>query len=417
MKKILLSHLTILLLSTTSIVAQNTVRCSSEDYKQQQLALNPGLQAAYDANNQFADQFAQNHPNGYQSRSVVVIPVVFHVVYGTNPQNIPDSRLLAQIDVLNHDYRRTNTDANLVPSQWQAIAADCEIEFCLAKHDPSGNWTDGIERTSSTTTSWTTDDHVKSTSTGGANVWDHSKYLNIWVCNLSGGVLGYATLPGGNASVDGVVLAYQYVGVAGTLAPYNLGRTATHEIGHWLNMTHIWGDDFGTCILSDNVSDTPNQAGENYGCPTFPHIDACTGTSPGVMFMNYMDYVDDACMYMFTSGQKTRMWATLNGSRLSIQTSDACLVTGIATSTLQNVFGISPSPTEGNFKITFGNGSPQHFDIAIYSMLGEQIFNQHYDALNESELFLDLEGNPSGIYMIEIRSATGIATRKIVLEN
>ncbi|MDQ3109356.1 MAG: M43 family zinc metalloprotease, partial [Bacteroidota bacterium] len=396
--------------------AQNPVRCASQEYKQQQIALNPALQQVIDAEDQNADQFAAAHPNGYQARATITIPVIFHVVYKTAGQNISDTRLIAQMDVLNKDYRRLNSDTNLIPAVWKTLAADCDINFCFAHRDPNGNWTNGIERTVTTVTSWSTNDAVKSAASGGADAWDRSKYLNIWVCNLSGGVLGYASFPGGPAADDGVVLSYQYVGTTGSSAPYNKGRTATHEVGHWLNMRHIWGDDGSSCSGSDACADTPNQADENYGCPAFPHTDACSAASPGVMFMNYMDYTDDACMYMFTTAQKTRMWATLNGSRVSLQTSNGCLPTGIQTSTLTGIFSIAPSPTSGAFTVSFGNAAPQHFDLFIYNILGEQVFNNHYDALNEGELHLDLQGNPAGIYLVEVRTATTRTTKKIVLQ-
>src|SRR5207253_634101 len=120
-----------------------------------------------------------------------------------------------------------------------------------------------------------------------------------------------AQFPGGPASTDGVVVLYSSVGSIaspGTELHYNLGRSATHEIGHWLNLFHIWGDDNGSCNGSDQVSDTPNQGNNNFGCPSFPHTDNCASGN-GVMFMNYMDYTDDDCMNMFTAGQKDRMQA------------------------------------------------------------------------------------------------------------
>ncbi|CAN5243277.1 hypothetical protein BH09BAC5_BH09BAC5_02880 [soil metagenome] len=416
MKKTLLSAITLFAFSY-GIIAQSPVRCYSAEYMQEQIALNPSLQQSVDAENQAADQFAIDHPNGYQNRAVVVIPVVFHVVYKTASQNISNSRLMDQLDVINADYRKLNTDANLVPSAWTSIAADCEIQFCLAQRDNNGNFTDGIERISTTTTSWSKNDNVKHVASGGADAWNRSKYLNIWVCNLSGGILGYSTFPGGPAALDGVVLSYQYVGTTGTSAPYNKGRTATHEIGHWLNLKHIWGDDGSACTGSDNVTDTPNQSSENYGCPSFPHTDACTTTSPGVMWMDYMDYTDDACMYMFTAGQKTRMWSTLNGSRIAIKTSNGCLPVGIAAISLQNIFAISPNPTNGSFKLKFGYNMPDHFDVTVYNLIGEKVFTQHYDALTASELNLDLSGNNPGVYMIEVSTLTGIGSRKIVLTN
>jgi hypothetical protein len=167
---------------------------------------------------------------------------------------------------------------------------------------------------------------VKSSSTGGSNAWDRNKYLNIWVCDISGGILGYAQFPGGSASTDGVVVDYQYFGTIGTAtAPFNKGRTATHEVGHWLNLYHIWGDDGTGCTGSDLVSDTPNQADQNYGCPAFPQV-SCSNGPNGDMFMNYMDYTDDACMFMFSTGQATRMQALFaaGGARASLLTSNGC---------------------------------------------------------------------------------------------
>lgn len=414
MKKLILPAIALLMFSANTY-AQNVVRCASEEYKQHKLAQDPSLQRAIDAEDQAAEQFALAHPNGFNTRAVVTIPVVFHIVYFNATQNIATSRITAQMDVLNKDYRKLNTDANLVPSAWSSIAADCEINFCLAQRDPNGNPTTGIERIQSSTSSWSTNDNMKYSSSGGADIWDKTKYLNIWVCNLSGGILGYATFPPGNVSEDGVVLSYQYVGTTGASYPYNKGRTATHEIGHWLNMRHIWGDDGQSCSGSDFVSDTPNQADENYGCPTFPHTDGCTTTGNGVMFMNYMDYTDDACMYMFTAGQKTRMWSTLNGSRVSLQTSNGCTPLGITQLTMNGVFSIAPSPTTGAFSLNFGSAGMQNFDVIIYNILGEITYSQHYDALNEAELRLDLEGNPAGVYLVEVRTTNARTTKRVVL--
>ncbi|CAN5764336.1 hypothetical protein BH11BAC7_BH11BAC7_13430 [soil metagenome] len=417
MKKILLPAIVFFSFCVNNGYAQQPVHCASENYKQQKLTQDPSLQAAIDAEEQAATQFATDHPNGYQNRSVITIPVVFHIVYSNATENIPTSRITAQMDVLNKDYRRANTDTNLIPGIWKSIAVDCEINFCLAQRTPLGTWSDGIERRQSSTTSWSMNDDMKYASTGGLNIWDKTKYLNIWICKLSNNILGYSTFPPGNASEDGVVLDYRYVGTTGATAPYNKGRTATHEIGHWLNLRHIWGDDGMSCSGNDGVTDTPNQAGENYGAPAFPLTDGCSPSSPGVMFMNYMDYTDDRSMYMFTAGQKTRMWATLNGSRASLQTSNGCLAPlGIAQSTLQGVFSIAPSPTTGAFTLNFGNGSPQNFDVSIYNILGEKIYFQHYDALNEAELQLNLQGNPSGIYLVEVISANSRTTKRIVLD-
>ena len=247
---------------------------------------------------------------------VVTIPIVVHVLYSNAAQNISDAQIMSQIDVLNEDFRRTNSDADNTWSQ----AADTEIEFCLAGSDPLGNPTDGILRVPTSVTAFGTNDGMKSSASGGSDAWPASSYLNIWVCNIGGGILGYAQFPGGSPSTDGVVCGYQYFGTTGTAtAPFNIGRTTTHEVGHWLNLRHIWGD--GGCGADDFVSDTPKSGGANYGCQV--GSSSCGSTD---MLENYMDYSDDACMNLYTIGQKNRMRALFEsgGYRASLLNSVAC---------------------------------------------------------------------------------------------
>jgi hypothetical protein len=251
------------------------------------------------------------------------IPVVVHVVWNTAEQNISDAQIQSQINVLNQDFRMKNADIDQVPTVWKPIRGDARIEFFLATTDPDGNPTNGIIRTQTQVASFSkAGNPVKFAAKGGSDAWPASQYLNIWVCQLTneGGdpLLGYAQFPGGPASTDGVVILHRAFGTTGTVKiPYHKGRTATHEIGHWLNLFHIWGDDGTGCSGSDEVGDTPNQAGPNYGCPSFPSV-SCGNDPNGDMFMNYMDYADDACMRMFTVGQITRMQATLDGPRVLI---------------------------------------------------------------------------------------------------
>lgn len=272
--------------------------------------------------------------------AVYNIPVVVHVLYNTTTQNISDVQIQSQIKILNDDFRRLNADKVNTPSTFAGVAADAEINFCLATKDPAGATTTGITRTYTSATSFDHSDKMKYSTSGGKNAWPAGSYLNIWVCNLGGGLLGYAQFPGGPAASDGVVLGYKYVGNTGTAtAPFNKGRTATHEVGHWLNLRHIWGD--ASCG-NDYVSDTPVHSAYNYGCPTHPKTNSC-GTS-AEQFMNYMDYTDDGCMNMFTLGQKARMQAVLasGGARASLAASTAC--GGITTvSTCNTPTGLSVS--------------------------------------------------------------------------
>ncbi|GGL00170.1 hypothetical protein Ppa06_68810 [Planomonospora parontospora subsp. parontospora] len=258
---------------------------------------------------------------------VVTIPVVVHVVH--NPavpaQNIGDDQVHSQIAVLNRDFRAANPDLDKVPEVWRPLVADARIEFRLAALDPEGEPTDGIVRVPTGRTSFGFDDAVKSSASGGSDPWPTDEYLNVWVCQLGGGLLGYAQFPGGPPQTDGVVILHSAFGTTGTAAPpFDGGRTATHEIGHWLDLYHIWGDDDGACSSDDKVADTPNQADANTGSPVFPHV-SCGNGPHGDMFVNYMDYTDDAAMFMFTRGQSKRMDACLEGARASFLVASGAL--------------------------------------------------------------------------------------------
>jgi len=251
-----------------------------------------------------------------RSQMVVTIPVVFHVLYNTAAENISEAQVLSQLQILNDDFRRLNADQDNVWAQ----AADTQIEFCLASQDPQGNPTDGILRVPTNVTSFGTNDAMKFTSQGGSDAWPAADYMNFWVCDLGSSLLGYAQFPGGPAATDGIVCNYTATGNTGTAsAPFDLGRTATHEVGHYLNLRHIWGD--GGCGASDFVDDTPDSDGPNYGC-ALGNV-AC-GTED--MVQNYMDYSDDACMNLFSQGQSDRMNALFlpGGARASLLASTGC---------------------------------------------------------------------------------------------
>lgn len=265
---------------------------------------------------------------------VVRIPVVVHVVWNTAAQNVSNAQIQSQLTVLNADFRRTNADAGSVPAGFAGVAADTRIEFALAVRDPNCGATTGITRTNTATTgfTWATRNNIKSVAAGGANPWPSDRYLNIWVANFTDNILGFATFPGSPVALDGFVVDTEAFGTLGTAAaPFNLGRTATHEIGHWLNLLHIWGDDTALpnqCNGSDECADTPNQAAQTTGNPTGVRI-SCGNGPNGDLYMNYMDYTDDAGMFMFTQDQATRMNAALMVARANILASDGLIpVTG-----------------------------------------------------------------------------------------
>ncbi|MGH2682682.1 MAG: zinc metalloprotease [Actinomycetota bacterium] len=247
-------------------------------------------------------------------RRRITIPVVVHVVYRTDRENISKAQINSQIAVLNRDFRARNPDKSKVPDIWKGLVANANITFALATKNPKGGSTTGVTRTKTNQRSFAADDSVKSVRAGGVAAWPTNRYLNVWVCNLGEQLLGYAQFPGGPARTDGVVILHSAFGTSGTAAsPFNRGRTTTHEIGHWLNLRHIWGDTID-CSGTDFVADTPTAQMPNYGKPSFPHL-SCNNGPNGDMFMNYMDYVDDAAMLMFTVGQATRMNACLAGPR------------------------------------------------------------------------------------------------------
>lgn len=246
------------------------------------------------------------------------IPVVFHIIYENENENISIEQIQSQLNVLNEDFNRMNSDANQTPDDFVDIAANCNINFCLARRNPSNDSTTGVTYTQTAISSFSLyDNRIFHDSLGGKNIWNPKKFLNIYVCDLNN-ALGFSSFPGGLESRDAIVINYTNFGTINLSPPFNKGRTATHELGHWLNLLHIWGD--GNCG-NDQVEDTPVQNNENYGCPIHP---SPTCNNNGDMFQNFMDYTDDACMNLFTEGQKDRMHATLNLQRSEIIQSKGC---------------------------------------------------------------------------------------------
>jgi hypothetical protein len=303
------------------------IRCRAVEEHQRLLRLDPEYRwRRREIEREVGEWIKAYAPSGVRS-GLIRIPVVVHVVWHTTAENISDAQINSQIDVLNEDFRRLNADATSTPAAFAAVAADARLEFALAVRGPGCTPTTGITRHNTAITGWTYPGNgMKSAATGGADPWDSSQYLNVWIVNYTDDTLGFGTFPGGAAAVDGLVLHYRATGRTGTLDPgAHLGRTGTHEIGHWLDLQHIWGGSAlpssTDCSDGDLVADTPNQAGaspfSSTSCRTFPSISCMNGPN-GDMFMNYMDYSADQCMNMFTAGQVVRMDAALHTARASI---------------------------------------------------------------------------------------------------
>ncbi len=252
---------------------------------------------------------------------IIYIPVVFHIIHngdavGQN-ENIADSKIYEQIEALNEQFNMLDADTATVPSVFKPLIAKTYIKFCLAKFTESGQPTSGIVRHQYAAASWDNENSIDNT-IKPATIWDHNKYLNIWTVNMGGslqsdGVLAYATLPfSATADDDGVVSRFGVIG--------NSSKTIVHEVGHWLGLLHIWGFNDNCNDVGDFISDTPDQAGLNFGCPVFPSV-SCNNGPNGDMFMNYMDYTNDNCRSMFTLGQNNAMRNTLDNARASIKNS------------------------------------------------------------------------------------------------
>jgi Pregnancy-associated plasma protein-A/Secretion system C-terminal sorting domain len=382
-------------------------QCASMEVLAQQLAADPAMSQRMAAIEAQTRTFAAN-PTASRTNAVVTIPVVVHVVYNTTAQNVPQAQIDAQIAVLNQDYAKLNADVSQTPALYAGLAANTNIQFVLAKRDPSGAATTGVVRKQTKTRSFSSNDFVKYTSKGGSDAWPRDKYLNIWLCNLGQGLLGYAQFPGGAAATDGVVVLYSSV-PGGAATNYNKGRTATHEVGHWLNLRHIWGD--ASCG-NDLVSDTPTQQTSNGGCPAFPHV---TCGNQGDMSMNYMDYTYDRCMYMFTSGQSTRMNAlfTSGGARAGLVTSNG----GTAPRTVATAgsYSLYPNPATSALTLTeAATGSrAAATSVQVFDIHGQLMKAARYDAATGQ---LDVQGLNKGLYRIAINDGQQVVQKSFVKE-
>ncbi len=426
MNKFYLSALALLGLSTSALAQETRFSlssapmgtpitrraCGSMDVLEAQLAADPAQAQRMAAIEAHAQRVLSNPALQRAAAGTVVIPVVVHVLYNTAAQDISDAQVQSQIDVLNEDFRKLNADVSNTPAQFAGLAADVNVQFVLAKRTPTGTATNGIIHKFTKTASWGTNDAMKNSKRGGDNPWDATKYLNLWACNLGQGLLGYAQFPGGSTATDGVVMLYSAFGsrakyAAGTYSTtYDLGRTATHEVGHWLNLRHIWGD---AACGNDQVSDTPTQQTSNYGCPTFPHV---TCSNAGDMSMNYMDYTDDRCMYMFSTGQSTRMNALFatGGARAGLLTSLGGTAPRTATTTLATAY---PNPASDVLNVTLPAGTDAaRATVHVFDLAGHEMQQVGYDGQGQVRV-----GNlPRGLYYLTIGTGANVTRQRFEKE-
>ncbi|MGH2647964.1 MAG: M43 family zinc metalloprotease [Ginsengibacter sp.] len=352
---------------------------------------------------------------------VIVVPVVIHILYNSSAQNISDQQVLSQLTALNNDYRRLNADTVNTPVPFRSVAADTRIVFCLAKVDPNGRYTTGIIHKHTSSGLFLSDDEMKFSSSGGDDAWDSKKYLNIWVCNLFGRTLGYAVMPGGPAEKDGIVIQYTAFGTIGTAAaPFDKGRTVTHEVGHWLGLRHLWGD---ALCGDDGIADTPPQETSNSDCPSFPHLSSCSNSPNGDMFMNYMDFTNDACMNMFTQGQKNEMRSlfalgNVRNSFLNSAVCDSSLAQGgplpSDSTATKNRITISVYPNPFSSQVTISANSEAAINgktVRLYDVTGKLFITNR---ITSQKTVINVSNLPTGIYFLKME---GGEVFKLVKQN
>lgn len=376
--------------------------CATMDKMHQRMQADPEFakhheQVMKNIQNANATQPLFRSPNA--PTAVVTIPVVFHVLYKNATQNVSDAQINSQLAVLNKDYRKLNTDfSTVVPAAFQPLGADMEVVFVKASIDPNGAATTGITRKSVPSSFVYEDSYYLA---AGQPAWNPTQYMNIWIGRFSdNSLLGFAYLPSAaGQAYDGLCIGDQYFGTTGTAsAPFNKGRTATHEIGHYFGLEHPWGDDnssCGTTANSDGVADTPAVDGPHYDCPSFPtNVNTCTSSTNGAMFMNFMDYVDDACMAFFTTGQKTIVRNTISGTRASLLTSPALAVNNFEA---YNSIKLYPNPASRYFTI---HSDKINIDqVEIFSAVGQLVKSQKVSPTNN---VINIEDLATGTYYLRI---------------
>ncbi len=348
-------------------------------------------------------------PQTVDSRSLVTIPVVIHVLWNSQTENISDQQIQSQMEVLNEDFRALNAEIPSVPLVFQDEIADVEFEFCLATRDPSGNFTSGITRTfTANGVGIGGTSAIFYTTEGGHDVWDTERYLNIYVAKFAGAIGGVSSFPGDDPAEDGVQINYLQFGTMNVEPPYHLGRTLTHEVGHYFNLEHPWGPSINDCCESDFVADTP-LACETYldECPVHPAI-SCDGPD---MFMNFMFYTNDDCMAMFSKGQKERMLATLNGVRSMLLSSDGCQPVAASEEKTEAELVIYQNPAGGKIAFEVRERVGEQWRASLTDIAGRDLWKAVI--FSNSMNYVEVQALSAGIYVLILEKEGRILTKRI----
>lgn len=410
--------LCVLLLANFCWLSPNFAQhCATDFYLQQQLKINPNLITKRAEIERFTQKWIAENSNHPSRRQVITIPVVVHVVWNTPSENISDAQIQSQIEVLNRDFRALNVEIPGVPAIFKPAIADAEIEFCLASRDPQGNATNGITRTQTNVSQFSPIRSICYADRGGHDAWDTQQYLNIWVGDISTSFLGEASFPGMDIpEEDGVRIHFEGFGTTGTASapPYNLGRTVTHEIGHYFNLYHVWGQNINdpACEYDDEVNDTPRQSSTfRNECPVHPQIFCGTAS----MFMNFMNYTDDACMAMFTKGQKMRMLAALNGPRTGLLHSLGCQppVGTNEESALAGNIRLLQNPVNEEIKLQSDWFINESILVSLINTRGQILFSETWQG--NTFFTKNVSALSPGLYFLILQNETNIFTKKLII--
>jgi len=422
-----LKLLFVLLVFQVGLAQQRT--CGTQELMQT-IMNDPAKRAAYiEQQNKFEVELQRLESNALRNTNAVIrIPVAVHYpTAGTVTDAVKTClRRLAQkqIDILNADYNAVNTDISIWNNNDSAFfpgisTGNLNVQFEIAtqNHPAESGLLDG-ELAVTFGTDFIGSGVLNCTSCNEDLTW--AGYMNIVVTNISGGILGFSPLGGTPGTGKTVVIDNNSFGASlspsptscsnfAPTSPYNKGRTLTHELGHFLNLNHTFQScDGANCATSgDRVCDTPSANVAAYGCPAIGTVSGCVDTQ---LTMNYMDYTDDACMYMFTAGQATRMLAWYNSIKTQLST------TALANETfLENQFSIYPNPNKGSFTIEFKELA-NSFSVEVYDVTGKTIYENNYEQSSNLIQVVDLDNPTSGIYFINIKSDKGIVTKKLIIQ-
>ena len=401
-----------------SVNSQNADRCGSLQLIKQQMTIDPAYaKKVHDAEKNKSDRSRSDKGKP----TVITIPVAVHILYYTAAQNISDAQVQSQIDVLNEDFTATNSDYNNFDAGYRSVKGDFEIKFCLIQ----------VIHKQTQHKSFAVNDNMKYSKKGGDDAIDPMHVLNIWVCDIGQNVLGFAYYPGISPEKFGVVCHTNAFGKGAQynlFTAYNLGRTTTHEVGHCFGLVHIWGD---SRCGNDFVDDTPLHNDPNFGCPGPGHLSTCTGTPPE-MWMNYMDYTDDKCMYFFSDGQAARAdYFITNDPQLNSIVNSACnLITtasGFANGSTainasrisgSNRLSIYPAITSDEITLMTSNTVKEKAELSIYNQTGSLVMKQQlFIAEGNNSQTINVSKLGNGIYILRLSSGAEKKTEKFIIQH